>query len=165
MITTAAPPAPTAAPPEPAAWVEAAPFRSHLRHLCTVSGLPWAVVALQAGLSIRHADALLHGRRGRPLRRLPRPTATRLWALTVDDLAALGRVAVPAEPVAHRVEALLLEGVPLRRVCRQLGWSPGRVAALLDAELAGVSASEALRVRALAETWDRDRLADALRAA
>ncbi len=149
----------------PSAWVEAAPFRSHLRHLCATSGLPWPVVALQAGLSVRHADALLHGRRGRPLRRLPRPTAARLWALDPAELVSLVRVPVPAEPTARRVEALLLAGLSPRRVCRALGWESARLAALLDAELTAVSAADALRVCALVESCDRDRLAGAVQAA
>ncbi len=51
---------------DPDRWVEAAPFRAHLTHLCAASGLTWPVVALHAGLTLRHADALLHGREGRP---------------------------------------------------------------------------------------------------
>ena len=100
-----------------------------------------------------------------PLRRLPRPTAARLWALDPAELVSLVRVPVPAEPTARRVEALLLAGLSPRRVCRALGWESARLAALLDAELTAVSAADALRVCALVESCDRDRLAGAVQAA
>lgn len=165
MTDPRTPPAPTRAAMDPSAWVEAAPFRSHLRHLCATSGLPWTVIALHAGLTLRHADTLLHGRGGRRLRRLPRPAAVRLWALTVPELLVLPQVMVPADPTSRRISSLLLDGMSLPLLCRELGWTSPRLAAVLDAEASTVSAAEALQVRALIEFWDRGRLARELCAA
>lgn len=165
MTTPCTPLAPTRDPACADAWVDAAPFRSHLRHLCATTGLPWQVVALYAGLSVRHADALLHGRRGRTLRRIPRPTAVRLWEVSPDALAGLRRVACPAEPTARRLAAALLDGARPALVAGALRWSPERLGAVLDGRVAGVTAVEALLARALAEAVDRTRVPHETRAA
>lgn len=136
-------------------WVSAAPFRSHLRHLCNETGLPWPVVALSAGLSVRHANALLHGREGRPVRRLPRPIALRLWCITAADLATLRRTRYPADVTGRRINVLLNAGFGFGRLAAELRWSPVRLANLLDDPSGSVTAEDALRVLALLETIDR----------
>lgn len=136
-------------------WVSAAPFRSHLRHLCDETGLPWPVVALSAGLSVRHANALLNGRGGRPVRRLPRPIALRLWCVTAHDLATLRRTRCPAAVRGRRIMVLLDAGFGFGRLAAELGWSPDRLASLLDDASGFVTAEDALRVLALLETIDR----------
>lgn len=64
---------------DPGTWVEAAPFRAHLRHLMDATGQPWQVVAEVARISLPDAHRLLHGRRGRPVRRISPQTASRLF--------------------------------------------------------------------------------------
>lgn len=64
---------------DPGSWVEAAPFRAHLRHLMEASGQPWQVVAKVARISLPDAHRLLHGRHGRPVRRISPQTASRLF--------------------------------------------------------------------------------------
>ena len=136
-------------------WVDAAPFRAHLRYLCSSAGLPWQVVALHAGLTLRHADVLLHGRRGRPLRRLPRPAAQLLWQVDVAGLRALQRTTQPSDPTSTRLSAALARGLTPRHLCRVMGWSPARLTAVLGGEARRVSAVDALRARALTEALDR----------
>lgn len=66
---------------DPGTWVEAAPFRAHLRHLIDTTGQPLPVVAEMARISLPDARRLLHGRRGRPVRRISPQTASRLFWL------------------------------------------------------------------------------------
>lgn len=149
-----------------AAWVDAGPFRAHLRHLMAVGSLDVVEVAVVLGLptgSVRH---LLEGRAGRPLRRISPWTARRLllvrpadvrhlrWALTPADAArgALGRLRESGwslEDVASAVgsgvdELTLLAAAP--RCSRLLGVRlvglarrlPGTVD---DEDLVGVAAA------------------------
>ncbi|MGO1972916.1 MAG: hypothetical protein ACTH2Q_08140 [Propionibacteriaceae bacterium] len=64
---------------DPGTWVEAAPFRAHLHHLMDTTGQTWQVVAEVARISLPDAHRLLHGRRGRPVRRISPQTASRLF--------------------------------------------------------------------------------------
>lgn len=137
-------------------WVDAAPFRAHLRLLCE-TGLPWPVIALHAGLSVRHAHALLYGRRGRPVRRLPRPAACSLLQVTAEELHRLRRAPAPVEPTSHRLASLFEEGACPVRTARELRWTGARLEAVLEGR-AAVTWEEALRVRVLLETSDRSRI-------
>lgn len=69
-------------------WAEAAPFRRHVRHIISHTGLSWRLIAAHAGLSPRALRTLLHGRpqSGRPVDRIHITTARALLALDVDDL-------------------------------------------------------------------------------
>lgn len=122
----------TVAPADSTRWVEAAPFRAHLRHLCDVSGLPWPVLAMCAGVSVSLADHLLHGRRGRPVRRITHASAAQLLRITPADALALDRRWVDADESRRLVACL-----------QKLGWSPERTAA--------ASGLDVLVVRALLE--------------
>ena len=102
-------------------WVLAAPFRAHVRHLLDCTGLPWPVVALEAGIPPALVRHLLYGRRGRRLARIPPGTAVAL--LRLDSAALLGTAArwVPAASTASRLAYLLSRGMPtapLARFCR-----------------------------------------------
>jgi plasmid maintenance system antidote protein VapI len=98
-------------------WVDAAPFRAQLRHLMTAGGLGSADVATLAGISPRLAGRLLHGHRGRPLRRISPDTAQRLIQLTGPSVRSLSYVVVPTG-VAR---------LQLRRLER-LGWTVSTIA-------------------------------------
>ena len=76
-------------------WVDAAPFRAQLRHLMAVGGLGSADVATLAGISPGLAGRLLHGHRGRPLRRISPDTAHRLIQLTGPSVRSLSYIVVP----------------------------------------------------------------------
>ena len=98
-------------------WVDAHPFRAHLWHLMTTTALTTDDIATAAGVPARLAHHLAHGRGGRPLRRICPDAAGRLFALTPQHLAFLGRLVVPA--AAARLQ--------LRRL-RNAGWDDVMIA-------------------------------------
>ena len=67
-------------------WVDAAPFRAQLRFLMASASLSAEEVAAAAGISARLAYRLLHGRNGRPLRRVSPETGRRLIQLTIEQI-------------------------------------------------------------------------------
>jgi hypothetical protein len=101
-------------------WVEAAPFRAHLRHLMWLSGLSASTTAVLAGISPGLAHLLLHGRRGRPLRRINPDSARKLLRVTAADARAVRLRNVPAQATAHHLRRLV-----------GAGWSDGELAELL----------------------------------
>ena len=111
------------------AWVDAAPFRAHLRHLMAVSGLPFPCVALLAGISPGFAHRLLHGRRGRPLRRISPDTARKLLRVTAAEARAVPGRTVPAHATTLHLRRLV-----------DLGWSLAGLADVLGMPLVDVAA-------------------------
>jgi len=79
-------------------WVDAGPFRAQLRYLMASGSLSVDDVAAVTGISARLADRLLHGRNGRPVRRISPETARRLIQVSDQHVQALRRVMVPAAP-------------------------------------------------------------------
>ena len=79
-------------------WVDAGPFRAQLRYLMASGSLSVDDVAAVAGISARLADRLLHGRNGRPVRRISPETARRLIQVSDQHVKALRRIMVPAAP-------------------------------------------------------------------
>lgn len=75
------------------AWVQAAPFRAHLQRLLDQTGLPWTALAAQALVPPAVVHRLLYGRGGRPMSRIPREYARRLFALDEGRLRTLARAA------------------------------------------------------------------------
>jgi hypothetical protein len=73
-------------PPDRHAWVPAAPFRAHLRHLQAATGLPWEVLAWAAGVSPSLVRHLVLGNNGRHPRRISPLSARRLAELTPQRL-------------------------------------------------------------------------------
>lgn len=145
----------TAAHDQATSWVQAAPFRAHVRHVCDTTGVAWPVLAMRAGVSLALADHLLHGRRGRPVRRISRESAARLLAVTPGVAAALA---------AEWVDAGTAVGIA--RFLADRGWSPGAVsdATGIDAALvralrhrppSHVTRLVELGLRALAASDDR----------
>jgi hypothetical protein len=92
-------------------WVDAGPFRAQLRYLMASGSLTLEDVAAVAGISARLAHRLLHGRDGRPLRRISPDTARRLIQISDQHVRALRRIMVPAA----------LARLQLRRLYRA-GW-------------------------------------------
>ena len=87
-------------------WVDAGPFRAHLRYLMASGSLSADDVAAVAGISARMADRLLHGRNGRPLRRISPDTARRLIQISDQQVQALRRIIVPAAPARMQLRRL-----------------------------------------------------------
>ena len=75
-----------AVPKDSQYWVDAAPFRAQLRYLMASACLSADEVAAAVGISARLADRLLHGRNGRPLRRVSPETGRRLLEVSVEQI-------------------------------------------------------------------------------
>jgi hypothetical protein len=75
-----------AVPDDSQYWVDAAPFRAQLHYLMASTSLSAEEVAAAVGISARLAQHLLHGRNGRPLRRVSHETGRRLLLLSVDQI-------------------------------------------------------------------------------
>ena len=117
-------------------WVDARPFRAQLRYLMASGSLSVEDVAAVAGISARLAERLLHGRDGRPLRRISPDTARRLLQVSDQQVRALRRIMVPAAPA--RLQLQRLHGA---------GWDD-----LLIAERVRVAAPERVELAAGADT-------------
>lgn len=72
-------------------WVQAAPFRALASRLIDLTGLPPAEFARVAGVPEVPLVRLLHGRDGRPSRRIPRELARRLLLLDEQHLRRIAR--------------------------------------------------------------------------
>jgi len=92
-------------------WVDAAPFRAQLRYLMASGSLSVGDVAAVAGISARLADRLLHGRDGRPVRRISPDTARRLIQVSDQQVQALRRITVPAAPARLQLRRLHRAGL------------------------------------------------------
>lgn len=142
-------------------WVHAAPFRAHLRHVAAVSGLPWPVLAVLAGVSTSLADHLLHGRNGRPVRRLARESAARLLELTPD--VALTRAAgwVPPDRATRIARHLADRGWAAHEIADAGAVDHVVVRALLFGEPSLVPRIAEARLLVLVATLDRRALHEA----
>ena len=109
-----------------AGWVDATPFRAHVRFLMAVGAISSRDLATLAGVSGLAIDHLLHGRSGRAVRRISTEMARRLITITAGDVRGLTWRLVPTD----RARAQL---VHLRRT--------GRTDSEI-AELARVSATD-----------------------
>lgn len=127
------------------AWVDAAPFRAHLRHLMAVGALDATEVAVVLGVSTPAVHHLLAGRAGRPPRRISPHTARRLLLVRAADVRALRWSLTPADAArsaAHRL--------------RTAGWSDAALASAVGTTIeevrrleTGVRCSRLLAVRLL----------------
>ena len=138
-----------------ARWVDADPFRAHLAHVSLGSGLPWPVIALHAGVSVRLADVLLHGRDGRRVRRIAPRDAAGLLSTSVESALTLRHTWVPGEPTANRLVTLMDAGVGLTALWVRFGCSPTDVESVLARPEQRVSLEFALRVQVAREAADR----------
>lgn len=100
-----------------ASWVEAGPFRAHLRHLMSVGPLDEAEVAVVLGLSTRAVRHLLGGRAGRVPRRISPHTARRLLLVSAEDVHGLRWCVTPSGAARTALHRLLAAG-----------WSPDAAA-------------------------------------
>lgn len=110
-------------------WVEAGPFRAHLRHLMAVGALDEHEVATVAGLSARAVGHILHGRAGRVQRRISPDTARRLLGVRTEDMAGLRWCLTPAGPARTAYRRL-----------RASGWDETAVAARVRVPVAELTA-------------------------
>lgn len=108
-------------------WVDAAPFRAHVRFLMAEADVSGPVVAALARVQPRAVERLLTGAGERPMRRLSPVVACRLFAVTPGLLRQSRIAEVPAAPV----------GAALRRL-RASGWSLDALAGVLRTEVTTV---------------------------
>ncbi len=92
-------------------WVDAAPFRAHVRHAVEAAAVPWPAVAVATGVSLPAVHALLVGRAGRPQTRIEPRLAGRLLRIGADELIAMRSLRVPAARTGARLRNLLAAGV------------------------------------------------------
>ena len=111
-------------------WVDAHPFRVHLGHLMATAALSSDDIAAVAGVPARLAHHLAHGRAGRPLRRISPDAACRLFALTPQHLAFLGRLVVPAAPARLQLRRLRSAGWDDVMIAQRVGGSAADLARL-----------------------------------
>lgn len=116
-------------------WVDASPFRAHLRHLMGSANLTAVEVALLAGLTPRFAASLLGGRRGRVVRRINPQQASRLLLLTPDDVSRAARREVLAGLARRPARRLQAAGWELDEVASQLGLSCSDLTRLLEGRM------------------------------
>lgn len=117
--------------PDPA-WVDAGPFRAHLRHLMAVGSLEVAEVAVVLGLSTRAVRHLYEGRAGRVPRRISPHTARRLLHVRADDVRGLRWCLAPAEPACASRDRLRACGWSLDEVASAVGFGVAELASLDD---------------------------------
>lgn len=110
--------------PRDPAWVDAGPFRAHLRHLMAVGSLDATEAAVVLGLSTSAVRHLLEGRAGRVPRRISPQTARRLLLVRPADVRALRWSLTPSATARDA----------LRRLGAH-GWSPEDVAAAVGSGL------------------------------
>lgn len=143
-------------------WVDATPFRAHLRFLMAVGGLSAPDVAALCSISGVAAEHLLDGRGGRTLRRISPETARRLIAVSAHDVRGLRWRLVPASHARAQLALLREAGHDDLLIARAVGLTTPQLA-----ELSGAGhCSELVTVRltALARAEDA-RLVDRRRAA
>lgn len=133
-------------------WVEASPFRAHLRHLMAAGGLSSTTVALLAGVSPGFAFRLLNGRRGRQLRRISPDLARQLLAVTADDVRAVRRRRVPAAATSQQLHRLRELGWTVEGLADELAISPEVLSGLLAGRTSSCSQLLALSAAALEST-------------
>jgi hypothetical protein len=129
-------------------WVDAAPFRTYLRHLMLVGGLSYGCVALLAGMRPRLALHLLHGRRGRALRKISAESGRQLLGVTPDMVLAVRNRLVPARTTVRHLDRLLEEGWSVLELARVLGVTAAEVTLLLSGDARSCSQLTALRAAA-----------------
>lgn len=147
-----------AIPPPPGryAWVDAAPFRAHLTHVAEVSGVPWSVIAVHAGVPVSLAARLLFRRRGRLLQRLPMDCAQRLLAVTPETALSLLRARMPSPPTSGRLLELMRRGWAIEDLAEELACPTGVLRQLVTCEATSVAVVLAHTVKALLASSDSE---------
>ncbi|SEQ63218.1 hypothetical protein SAMN05421756_104308 [Microlunatus flavus] len=115
--------------PDPA-WVDARPFRAHLRLLMAAGSLDPGELAVVLGLSTVGVRHLLEGRAGRPPRRISPSTARRLLLVRPDDVRGLRCALTPTGAVWEALRRLQAAGWSTAEVATAVGFGLPALAAL-----------------------------------
>ncbi|QDP97643.1 hypothetical protein FOE78_18550 [Microlunatus elymi] len=132
-------------------WVDAAPFRAHLRRLIRETGVGWRTLAALAEVPAATVQRLLLGHPGRPMRQLHPTIAKRLFYLSLDVVrdAAI----VPIRPARSRALIcwLLSQGWSLDELSQRAGLPGAGLAELADGRSTSCTQLTAATVRAVAQ--------------
>ena len=115
--------------PDPT-WVDARPFRAHLRHLMSVGSLDATEAAVVLGLSTSAVRHLLEGRSGRAQRRISPQTARRLLLVRAADGRALRWSLTPSATARAALRRLVAEGWSAEEVAAAVGFGLHELAGL-----------------------------------
>ncbi|WP_425309818.1 hypothetical protein AADG42_13980 [Ammonicoccus fulvus] len=151
-------PLPSAATEDAWNWVQAAPFRVHVRRILDSTGLPWRAIAGYAGVPDNVVRSLLGRPERRRLQRLAPHYAARLLAL---DPARIRRdLALPGSLEWARlwVDTLMADGWSVRRVAAVCGMSPEAIRGLRDGRTQRLSRHPELLLATAARAHDLDPL-------
>lgn len=137
------------APDRRGQWIDAAPFRAHVRHSATVADVPWQVLAIVAGAPLSAVRTLLFGRAGRLPPRIAPRLASRLFQVCPADLLALHGHLTGATLTAEWLQDTLAAGVQPLRLARWCRLSATDLALLVDGDVTRCSRlTEALALAA-----------------
>lgn len=128
-------------------WIDARPFRAHLLHLSECTGFDWQTVALVAKIPPTVADRLLHGRAGRPVRRINPDMAWRLYEITPHHLQKVRERRVPAGHTRTLLTQLLDHGWPLADIASLLEVPADTVTAVVERQTRRIPKLLALRTQ------------------
>lgn len=126
-------------------WVDAEPFRAHVRGLICDTGLSWRLIAAHAGVAPRAIRSLLHGRRGYTLHRLHVSIARALTNLSIESIAEDAHLVTDSTATRQLVADLRAAGHGYE-LARHL--HPGDLAQLDDPQVWRCSRATAARVTA-----------------
>lgn len=137
-------------------WVDAAPFRAHVRHLMAETGVAWRTIAVLADVPSQAVDHLLRGRQGRPVPRLHPLIAERLFHLTRDVVTDASARHVHAGRTQTLLQCLVGRGWAIRDIARRTRLPESELSAIAAGREAGCSQLLAATVKAAAQAlWDR----------
>lgn len=111
-------------------WVDAGPFRAHLRHLMSVGSLDAAEVAVVVGLSTQAVQHLLEGRAGRVSRRISPRTARRLLLVRPEHVRGLRWCLAPTGAARIALDRLCANGWSVAALASVVGFGPDELAAV-----------------------------------
>jgi hypothetical protein len=132
-----------------APWVDAGPFRAHLRHVMGVGDLTATEVATLAGVPPQLAVSLAHGRVGRPVRKISPASARALLQVSAREVRAVRTRQVPAAESRRRLRGLRAQGAGLAELAVGLGVTVDELATLAAPRTCWCRALLALRLLAL----------------
>jgi hypothetical protein len=135
------------------AWVEAAPFRAHVRHLCASAELPWEAVACQARVPAALVRHLLHGHQGRTLTKIAPRSAARLLAVTAHDLHELAFRTTQCQATSATLLALLRAGAAPTSLAGFCRLTTRQLLDLASARTGSCTERTALLARAAEARW------------
>jgi hypothetical protein len=111
-------------------WLDPAPFRSHVIHLMTTSGLTERELAALCRVSARLVRRLVVGRAGRPMRRIDPLSAGRLLAVSALEAGVVRTRQVPADNSRALLLTLFGRGRSAASLSRITGLAGGEVGEL-----------------------------------